>query len=85
MQENLKAILLEIELALKNNEWDRALTLYSNLEKGWGSFQKELTLKEAEECLKIVNFLKNLLQEKALSIKRESDYLKIRQRYSKFV
>lgn len=85
MQENLKALLLEIELALKKDDLDQALTLYRTLEQNWELIQKNLTLNEAEEALKIIDFIRGILQEKAYSLKKEHEYLKIRQSYSKFL
>ncbi len=85
MESKLKKRLLEIEVALCNEEWDNALELYERLNKEWPEISKELTLDEAKEVLKIVDFLGKLLREKVDSFKKKQDYLKMRKSYSKFI
>ena len=85
MESELKKRLLEIEVALSNEEWDNALALYERLNKEWPEISKNLTLDYAEEALKIVEFLGKLLKEKIDSFKKKQDYLKMRKSYSKFI
>ncbi len=79
----LKASILEIELAIKTEDWDKALFIYDDLEENLKDM-KGLTLKELEEALRLVNFLDSLLQEKYQNFQKKREYLRTRQKYIKF-
>lgn len=85
MEKNLKKTLLEIELALKKEDFDRALELYEFIENNWDDLKEDLNLEEAKEALKIINFIDEMLKEKASSLRENNSYLKLRQSYTKFL
>lgn len=85
METNIKKLLLDIELALKNEDFDGALDLYEFIEKNWEYLSKNLTLKEGKEALKILNFISNLLKEKISSLREDRAYLTLRQNYTKYL
>ncbi len=84
MKGRLKELLLEIELFIKKEEWERALSLYENINKEWKELSSGLSQEEAEESLRLVNFIEDLLKKKAGSLQVEDRYLKTRQSYTKF-
>ncbi len=85
MTEDLKRILLEIELSLKRNDLERAAFLYNEIEKNWEFYVRSLDLEKAKSALNIVNFIESLLKEKIKVLKEEKDYLLTRRSYSKFI
>ncbi len=85
MVEELKGKLLEIELSLKKEDWEKALHLYEEIEKNWEKYSKGLDLDEARTCLDLVIFIDSLLKEKVNSLKEEKGYLSVRKSYSKFL
>lgn len=84
MEKKIKNYLLEIELALKKEDWDRALLLYRSLNENLDEFLKKLNNSEAQEALKIVQFLDKLLQEKISTLQKQSQYLQVRQKYNQY-
>lgn len=84
MEKNLKERLLEIELAIKNEEWDKALSLYETIEREWLKLSQGLTLPETKSLLNILNFIDSLLKEKIFFFQQNKNYLKLRQSYTKF-
>ncbi len=84
MSEKLKELLLEIELSLKNEDWDRALFLYEEIEKNWDLYVQFLDMEKAKVALELLYFIDALLKEKLKSLKEEKDYLSARKNYSKF-
>lgn len=85
MKKGLKAQLLEVELALKQEDWARALELYENINKNWEKISKDIDYKEVEESLRLVNFIEKMLTEKIKILKVEDQYLKTRRSYTKFI
>ncbi|MGC9109857.1 MAG: hypothetical protein ACP5HI_06380 [Caldimicrobium sp.] len=85
MTEDLKRILLEIELSLKRDDLERARFLYNEIEKNWEIYVRSLDLEKAKSALNIVNFIESLLKEKIKVLKEEKDYLLTRRSYSKFI
>ncbi|MFN3505641.1 MAG: hypothetical protein ACK4Y7_05495 [Caldimicrobium sp.] len=85
MEKKLKKTLLEIELALKKEDFDRALELYEFIENNWDDLKEDLNLEETKEALKIINFIDEMLKEKASSLRENNSYLKLRQSYTKFL
>lgn len=84
MKGRLKELLLEIELSLKKEEWARALSLYEKINQEWEELSSGLTQEEAEEALRLTNFIEDLLKNKSGSLQVEDRYLKTRQSYTKF-
>jgi predicted nuclease with TOPRIM domain len=80
----LKELLLEIELSLRKEEWERALSLYEKINQEWEELSSGLTQEEAEEALRLTNFIEDLLKNKSGSLQVEDRYLKTRQSYTKF-
>lgn len=85
MKKSLEELLLEIELLLKKEEWDRALELYQLIHQNWEELTRNLELEKATQLLKIVQFLETLLKNKLESLLKESESLRVRQKYSKFL
>ncbi len=85
MKKGLKAQLLEVELALKQEDWARALELYETINKNWEKISKDIDYKEVEESLRLVNFIEKMLTEKIKTLKVEDQYLKTRRSYTKFI
>jgi DNA phosphorothioation-dependent restriction protein DptG len=85
LTEDLKRILLEIELSLKRDDLERARFLYNEIEKNWEIYVRSLDLEKAKSALNIVNFIESLLKEKIKVLKEEKDYLLTRRSYSKFI
>ncbi|MGC8965878.1 MAG: hypothetical protein ACP5KO_03635 [Caldimicrobium sp.] len=85
MTEDLKKILLEIELSLKRDDLERARFLYNEIEKNWEIYVRSLDLEGARSALNLVNFIESLLKEKIKVLKEEKDYLLTRRSYSKFI
>ncbi|MGC9017851.1 MAG: hypothetical protein ACP5JQ_06695 [Caldimicrobium sp.] len=85
MTEDLKRILLEIELSLKRDDLERASFLYNEIEKNWEIYVRSLDLEGARSALNLVNFIESLLKEKIKVLKEEKDYLLTRRSYSKFI
>lgn len=84
MKGRLKELLLEIELSLRKEEWERALSLYEKINQEWEELSSGLTQEEAEEALRLTNFIEDLLKKKSGSLQVEDRYLKTRQSYTKF-
>lgn len=85
MKKDLKAQLLEIELAIKREDWAKAFELYAIIDKNWAKISIELDPKEAEESLRLVNFIEEMLKNKIKALKMEDQYLKTRKTYTKYV
>jgi len=85
LSEELRNLLLEIELSLKKEDWDRALSLYQEIEKNWEIYFKSLDTEKAKVALELINFIDSLLKEKIKSLKEEKKYLSARKNYSKFL
>lgn len=85
MTKSLESLLLEIELLIKKEEWDRALELYQLIHQNWEKLTKDLDLEKANQLLKIVQFLEILLKEKLESLLKEGENLRVRQKYTKFL
>lgn len=85
MTKNLENLLLEIELLIKKEEWDKALELYQLIHQNWEELTKDLDLEKANQLLKIVQFLEILLKEKLESLLKEGENLRVRQKYTKFL
>ncbi|MGB9761101.1 MAG: hypothetical protein ACPLWD_01220 [Caldimicrobium thiodismutans] len=85
MTEDLKRILLEIELSLKRDDLERASFLYNEIEKNWEIYVRSLDLEGARSALNLINFIESLLKEKIKVLKEEKDYLLTRRSYSKFI
>jgi len=85
LKKSLEELLLEIELLLKKEEWDRALELYQLIHQNWEELTRNLELEKATQLLKIVQFLETLLKNKLESLLKESESLRVRQKYSKFL
>ncbi|MGC8871948.1 MAG: hypothetical protein ACP5QC_03600 [Caldimicrobium sp.] len=85
MTEDLKKILLEIELSLKRDDLERARFLYNEIEKNWEIYVRSLDLEGARSALNLINFIESLLKEKIKVLKEEKDYLLTRRSYSKFI
>jgi len=85
LTKNLENLLLEIELLIKKEEWDKALELYQLIHQNWEELTRNLELEKANQLLKIVQFLEILLKEKLENLFKEEENLRIRQRYTKFL
>jgi DNA phosphorothioation-dependent restriction protein DptG len=85
LTEDLKKILLEIELSLKRDDLERARFLYNEIEKNWEIYVRSLDLEGARSALNLINFIESLLKEKIKVLKEEKDYLLTRRSYSKFI
>lgn len=85
MLKDLKDLLLEIELSLKKEDWERALFLYEEIEKNWENHLKSLDKEKAQTALNLVIFIDSLLKEKIKVLKEEMVYLSTRKSYSKFL
>lgn len=84
MSEELKNLLLEIELSLKKEDWDRALSLYEEIEKNWEIYSKNLDRERAKVALDLVNFIDSLIKRKIESLKEEKSYISARKNYSRY-
>jgi len=81
----LKDLLLEIELCLKTEKWEEALSLYHQISENWEALSSRFTLEELQEVLKIAEFLHGLLKEKVASLKKEERHLLVKKNYSKYL
>jgi len=85
LTKNLENLLLEIELLIKKEEWDRALELYQLIHQNWEELTRNLELEKANQLLKMVQFLETLLKEKLENLLKEGENLRVRQKYTKFL
>jgi len=81
---NLREVLVKVELAIKKNEFDKALELYEKINKNWKEYQKTLNQKEIKELIKLLEYIKNLLLEKQKELFERKKLFQLRKAYSKF-
>jgi len=81
---NLRETLVKVELAIKKNEFDKALELYEKINKHWEEYQKNLNQKEIKELIKLLEYIKNLLLEKQKELFERKKLFQLRKAYSKF-
>lgn len=81
---NLREALVKVELAIKKNEFDKALELYEKINKNWEEYQKNLNQIEIKELLKLLEYIKNLLLEKQKELFDRKKLFQLRKAYSKF-
>ncbi|MCS7199822.1 MAG: hypothetical protein N2327_02805 [Caldimicrobium sp.] len=84
MPKSLPDTLLEIEISIKNKDWERAYELYKEIERNWEAHTKDLSMEEAKRALKIADFIERLLQENLEGLKLNSKYLELLKSYNKF-
>ncbi|RLG12908.1 hypothetical protein DRN73_01125 [Candidatus Pacearchaeota archaeon] len=84
-KDNLKDLLLKIELFLKVNKIDEALILYQKLNKNWNFYKNSITTeKEKNLLLRLVNYIDSILREKKTYFLECSKFLELRKKYSKY-
>jgi len=81
---NLREALVRVELAIKKNEFDKALELYEKINKNWEEYQKNLNQIEIKELIKLLEYIKNLLLEKQKELFDRKKLFQLRKAYSKF-
>ncbi|MCS7150305.1 MAG: hypothetical protein N2Z40_05880 [Caldimicrobium sp.] len=84
MFKSLRERLLDIELLIKEKNWDKAHTLYKEIEENWENLIKNLSQEEANQALKIINFIEVLLQENLETLRIGSKHLESLKTYNKF-
>ncbi len=84
MPKKLKEVLLEIELALKSNNLDKAYDLYQEINKNWKNYEACIKREELKSLLNLVDFLGELLQEKKNICLEKDKFLTMRKAYSRY-
>ncbi|QER41850.1 hypothetical protein F1847_03465 [Thermodesulfobacterium sp. TA1] len=81
---NLKERLIEIELAIKNQDLDRALKLYEEINLNWEDYKNSINQENLQAILNLVNFLEKLLKEKQAELIETQKFLNLKKAYTKF-
>jgi len=80
----LKDELIQIELAIKSNELDKASELYAKINQNWGEYQKELSQEDVPELLRLVDYIEELLKEKNKESQEKRKFINLRKSYTRF-
>jgi len=81
---NLKEILLQIEITLKNDDLDKAYNLYKEIDKNWEKYKISIKKEEIQKLLNLVEFIGKILQEKKNKCFEKDKLLTLRKAYSKY-
>ncbi len=82
---NLKKKLWEIEIALKEENFVKALFLYEEIKKDWSDYEKFLrNHQNLKEIFKLINYIDEMLKEKLENLKLQEKLLKVRKKYTKY-
>jgi predicted nucleotidyltransferase len=84
MSSLLKEKLLQIQLYLLKNEFSSALALYEEILENWKAYSQDIPKEEVSELLRLVNHLKEILQEKGRVLKKKQAYFKVRKEYARY-
>ncbi|WP_028841012.1 hypothetical protein [Thermodesulfobacterium hveragerdense] len=80
----LKERLIEIELAIKNQNLDRALTIYEEIDLNWEQYLKDIKQEELKSIFNLVEFLEKLLKEKQAELIESKKLLNLKKAYTRF-
>ncbi|AIH04002.1 MULTISPECIES: hypothetical protein [Thermodesulfobacterium] len=80
----LKERLIEIELAIKNQDLDKALTIYEEIDQNFEKYVKNIKQEELKSVLNLVEFLEKLLKEKQAELIESKKFLNLKKAYTRF-
>ncbi len=80
----LRDLLIQIEVDIKKNDFDKALKLYEIINKNWKEFEKNIDEDEAQILIKLAEYIDNLLLEKKKSFFDRKRLFQLRKAYSRF-
>ncbi len=82
---NLKELLLNLQLLIKEEKFEEALKIYQEIEKNWHIFEKhKISTQELQELLNIVSFLDKILFTKKQNCLERQKCLNVQKVYSKY-
>ncbi|MDK2861238.1 MAG: hypothetical protein PWP33_441 [Thermodesulfobacterium sp.] len=80
----LKERLIEIELAIKNQDLDKALTIYEEIDQNFEKYVKNIKQEELKSVLNLVEILEKLLKEKQAELIESKKFLNLKKAYTRF-
>lgn len=84
MPSHLRKQLINLEIALLLEEWDKALSISEKITTNLDQMFKDLTLEEIEAIFNLLDYLKNLLITKSKFLTASQKSLKVSQNYLKY-
>lgn len=84
MSTKLREELINIELAILTGEWERALEKYEQVNTNLDQLTKDLTPEETTLILNLIDYIKDLLQERLGNLRKLQALLKVTQSYLRY-
>ncbi len=86
MSENhsLKDELIKIELALKQDNFDKALEVYKRINKNWEKYKNSFKPEETESLINLLGYIGELLKEKYKKSLEKKKFLNLKKVYTRF-
>jgi len=80
----LKKELINIQVAIKKEDYDKALELYQKIFANWDYYTSTIDPQELESLFKLIDYIQTLLIEKNKEFQERRKFLNMRKTYAKY-